>query len=58
MFGILTNCHTFIGQNDRLMKNPLYELIKKIILEILTDLLDDGKFNGSNRANKNLNAPE
>ena len=58
MFGILTNCHTFIGQNVIIMKNPLYELIKKIVLEILTDLLDDGKFNGSNRVNKNLNAPE
>ena len=30
-----------------IMKNPLYELIARIVLEVLQDLLDDGKLNGS-----------
>lgn len=44
---ILTNCHIFVGQNDRFMKDLLLKLLLQIITEVLSDLLDDLKVNGS-----------
>ena len=39
------------------MKELFYNLVYKIVLEILTDLLDDGKINNSNKNLKNDNPP-
>ena len=43
----LTNCHIFVGQYGRLMKDLLLKLLIQIITEVLSDLLDDLKVNGS-----------
>ena len=45
----LTNCHIFVGQNDRIMKDLLLKLLIEIITEVLSDLLDDLKINGSQK---------
>ena len=39
------------------MKELFYNLVYKIVLEILTDLLDDGKINNSNKNFKIENPP-
>ena len=46
---IMPNCHIFVGQNDRIMKDIILKLLIQIITEVLTDLLDDLKITGSSK---------
>ena len=57
MFGILTNCHTFIGQNDSIMKEQLILTLIRILEKLISDLLDNGKIDNSVSSEKNNKAP-
>lgn len=52
LFGILPNCHIFVGQNVTIMKEQIFKLALDIIFKIVADLLDNGKIDGSNTSNK------